>query len=300
MDWDILLFPYLFPLSPILPVVLQKVKQSNNTFLVIASLWPHQSWYPDLISVSMDHPLCLPQGEDLLVQDLPKRFWIRPNPVVSPPNSRCFGKHCGRDCLASERLHRTPPQCQVGRVLLLVPSTESRSCLSRCSWSICSIERPHWLSILLGGFSRRCQPLYNVVDLTNLVFLRNLLKNMDLQRPKYKELCPKWNLALVLAYITSPLFETIMKASFCHLTLKTVFLLKLASGVTETSFMPFPAMRKVLSFQGRRGSGYPHYRTGCLGQEPETSRLYASDSYPSVRAFGEGPPRQEAVSCQGA
>ena len=32
---------------------------------------------------------------------------------------------------------------------------------------------------------------YNVVDLTNSVFLRNLLKNMDLQCPKYKELCPK-------------------------------------------------------------------------------------------------------------
>ena len=72
--------------------------------------------------------------------------------------------------------------------------------------------------------------LYNVVDLTNAVFLRNLLKYMDLQRPKYKELCPKWNLALVLAYITSPPFEPIMKASLWHLTLKTVFLLKLALG----------------------------------------------------------------------
>ena len=54
------------------------VKQSDNTFLVIAPLWPHQSWYPHLISLSMDHPLCLPQREDL--QDLPKRFGIHPNP----------------------------------------------------------------------------------------------------------------------------------------------------------------------------------------------------------------------------
>ena len=80
MGWDILPLPYLFPTSPILPVVLQKVKQSDNTFLVIALLWPHQSWYPDLISLSMDHPLCVSQREDLLVQDLPKRFWIHPNP----------------------------------------------------------------------------------------------------------------------------------------------------------------------------------------------------------------------------
>ena len=80
MDWYILPFPYLFPPSPILPVVLQKVKQSINTFLVIAPLWPHQSWYPNLISLSLDHPLCLPQREDLLVQDLPRKYWVHPNP----------------------------------------------------------------------------------------------------------------------------------------------------------------------------------------------------------------------------
>ena len=80
MDWDLLPFPYLFPPSPIFPVVLQKMKQTDNTFLVIAPLWPHQSWYPNLISLSMDHPLCLPQREDLLVEDLPKRFWVHLNP----------------------------------------------------------------------------------------------------------------------------------------------------------------------------------------------------------------------------
>ena len=53
---------------------------------------------------------------------------------------------------------------------------------------------------------------------------------MDLQHPKIKEWCPNWNLPLVLAYITSPPFEPIMKASLWHLTLKTVVLLKIASG----------------------------------------------------------------------
>ena len=77
---DTLLFPYLFPPSPILPVVLQKVKQCNNTFLVISPIWPCQSWYSDLITLSLDHPLCLPQTEDLLVPDIPKKYWVHPNP----------------------------------------------------------------------------------------------------------------------------------------------------------------------------------------------------------------------------
>ena len=98
-------FPYFFPLSPILLVVLQKVKLSGNTFLGIAPLWPHQSWYPNLISLSVHHPLCRPQREDLLVQDRPKRFWVHPTRVCSntalgccpgaPPNSRFFGENCG-------------------------------------------------------------------------------------------------------------------------------------------------------------------------------------------------------------
>ena len=38
MDWETLPFLHLFPSSPILPMVLQKVKQSGNTHLVIAPL----------------------------------------------------------------------------------------------------------------------------------------------------------------------------------------------------------------------------------------------------------------------
>ena len=79
MDWDILPYPYLFSPSPFISVVLQKGKQSSNTFPFIALLWPHQSWYPDLISLYVDHPLCLSQTEDLLVQDLPRQYWVHPN-----------------------------------------------------------------------------------------------------------------------------------------------------------------------------------------------------------------------------
>ena len=60
-------------------------------------------------------------------------------------------------------------------------------------------QRTHPLAIdTIRGYSLALSStLYYVVDLTNSVFLRNLLKNMDLQCPRYKELCPKWNLAFV-------------------------------------------------------------------------------------------------------
>ena len=64
--------------------------------------------------------------------------------------------------------------------------------------------------------------LYNVVDLTNSVFWKNLVKIMDLQHTKNPE---AWNLDR-----TSPPLKTIMKATLSHLNLKTVFLLNLALG----------------------------------------------------------------------
>ena len=140
---------------------------------------------------------------------------------------------------------------------------ESRSCLSRCAlsgrvllWHLFQRTSPLAIDTIREYRSASSSTLYNVVDLTNPVFLRNLLKNMDLQCPRYKELCPivmiasisltpsyqtgprpaasssssvhrrpnmgcrrryqrdhecKWNLALVLAYISSPPFEPIMK-----------------------------------------------------------------------------------------
>ena len=92
-----------------------------------------------------------------------------------------------------------------------------------------------------------------MVDLTNSVFLGNLNKNMDLQCPKYKELHPKWNLALVLAYITSPPFEPIMKASLWHLTLKTVYLLKLASGHRINELLALSCDEKCYRIRGDEG-----------------------------------------------
>ena len=68
---------------------------------------------------------------------------------------------------------------------------------------------------------------------------------MDLQCPSHKEFCPNWNPGLVLACITSPPFELIMKSSFWNFMLKTVFLFKLPSGA-GTRFMPYPVIGSAI------------------------------------------------------
>ena len=59
--------------------------------------------------------------------------------------------------------------------------------------------------------------------------ISELIKSFELQRPVERSLTPKWDLSCVLSSLCSEPYEPLHKASRFHLTLKTVFLLALAS-----------------------------------------------------------------------
>lgn len=67
-------------------------------------------------------------------------------------------------------------------------------------------------------------------DIGNAPAISQLMKNFSLERPVHRRLVPQWNLALVLFSLIESPFEPILKASLENLTLKTVFLVALASG----------------------------------------------------------------------
>ena len=60
--------------------------------------------------------------------------------------------------------------------------------------------------------------------------LGKLLKSFFLARPKNPQLAPSWSLPKVLEALAKPLFEPLAEASLKHLTIKTVFLVAVASG----------------------------------------------------------------------
>ena len=60
--------------------------------------------------------------------------------------------------------------------------------------------------------------------------LNHLLKGMFLKRPTVRSLVPPWSLASVLETLAAPPFEPLHACSLKLLTLKTVFLVSLASG----------------------------------------------------------------------
>ena len=60
--------------------------------------------------------------------------------------------------------------------------------------------------------------------------LSSLIRSFQLERPLQRKVAPQWNVSLVLQALTKPPFEPIAKCELKLLTLKTVFLVALASG----------------------------------------------------------------------
>ena len=60
--------------------------------------------------------------------------------------------------------------------------------------------------------------------------ISDMIASMELQRPRTTPVLPQWDLDVVLEALSKPPYEPLREASFKHLTLKTVFLLAMASA----------------------------------------------------------------------
>ena len=60
--------------------------------------------------------------------------------------------------------------------------------------------------------------------------ISDMLALMELQRPRVTPVLPQWDLGIVLEALSKPPYEPLREASLKHLTLKTVFLLAMASA----------------------------------------------------------------------
>jgi hypothetical protein len=63
--WDNM-FPFAFPPFCLLGRVLKKLKRHSSEMILISPVWASQPWYPMLLDMSIDTPLLLPVGQDLL------------------------------------------------------------------------------------------------------------------------------------------------------------------------------------------------------------------------------------------
>ena len=81
---------------------------------------------------------------------------------------------------------------------------------------------------------------------------------MELQRPRITPVLPQWDLGIVLKVLSKPPYELLREASFKHLTLKTVFLLAMASAGRRSELQALRFGQNYIQFKPK-GAGVTLY-----------------------------------------
>lgn len=81
--------------------------------------------------------------------------------------------------------------------------------------------------------------------------LAALLKSFFLKRPFFRPLTPAWSLPKVLEALARPPFEPLCSATLLHTTIKTVFLMAIASGQRRSSLHALSVAPGHIRWEGR-------------------------------------------------
>ena len=96
--------------------------------------------------------------------------------------------------------------------------------------------------------------------------ISELIRSFELQRPVQRSLAPKWDLSCVLSSLCSEPYEPLHKASRFHLTLKTVFLLAMATARRVSEIHAFSMDSGHLRFNQSDGSVSLRTQPGLLAK----------------------------------
>ena len=96
--------------------------------------------------------------------------------------------------------------------------------------------------------------------------LTELIRSFKLQRPVQRSLTPKWDLSWVLVCLQKPPFEPLDKASKFHVTIKTAFLLALATAKRCSEIHALAMDSQHLRFNQTDGSVSLMLKTGFLAK----------------------------------
>ena len=236
---------YAFPPAAILGKVVEKFRDSPcKRIILIAPGWPNMPWFWDLVAMSSQIPLSLPNLPNLLTQPfnqiLHRNLTKSKSPCMAPRASAIkeqgFSEAVAariepqrgstrsvyeakwtiftKWCLSNQVAFRAPPVKSVADFLMYL-----------------SQDRKLQPSTIDGYRSANADKLGNSpININKDENLTSLLDSFHRDRPKGRRGIPSWNLSLVLHQLTKAPFEPVKEASLKHLTFETVFFLALGSG----------------------------------------------------------------------
>ena len=112
--------------------------------------------------------------------------------------------------------------------------------------------------------------------------ISELIKSFELERPVHRTLFPKWDLSLVLLSLCKAPYEPLSKAPVLYLTMKTAFLLAMASAKRVSELHALSMDRDHLRFSDSDGSLTIRTQPGFFAKNQLPSRSSQSICIPSI------------------
>ena len=280
MDWNHL-HAHTFPPFILIPAVLEKIPQHQCRIVLIAPFWPQQQWFSELLLL-VSAPIRLPLIPKLLTQSK-GRFVHQNLPLFDLhawelSNNQSEIKKFSQDVADFvSRSRRTSTQkvydakwsifsnwCHTKKVnLILAPVTVIADFLI-----FLFMEKKCQISTVKGYRDMISNTLkYKTGNrIGSNPVLSELIRSFKLQRPVQRSLTPKWDLSWVLVCLQKPPFEPLDKASKFHATIKTAFLLALATAKRCSEIHALAMDSQHLRFNQTDGSVSLMLKAGFLGK----------------------------------
>ena len=122
-------------------------------------------------------------------------------------------------------------------------------------------------------------------DIGSHPIISELIKSFETQRPVERSLAPKWDLSLVLSHICKAPFETLHEASLLHLSMKTAFLLIMATARRVSEVHAFAIDKEHFRFSNIDGSLIIRTQVGFLAKNQLPTRAPDSIKIPKLSNF---------------
>ncbi len=123
---------------------------------------------------------------------------------------------------------------------------------------------------------------FSDIDYSNQSILSNVIRSMELEKPKVSSPVPKWSLPLVMEVLSKHPFEPIDTCSLKFLTYKTVFLIALASGRRRSELHAFSADDASVSFAHDGSAVLLHTYPGFLAKNQLPSVAHPAINIPAL------------------
>ena len=299
MDWN-RIHAYAFPPFHLIQTVINKIRISQYKIVLIAPLWPDRPWFPELLGLLVSPPVSLPVMPNLLAQlkgrigsksrsATTSRLGIVKQSLRDKQFSSEVAEHVSK-ALRDSTVKVYDAKWQIFRDWAnerkIDPIQATPQIVADFLTFLFSVKKCQ-VSTIRGYRSTISNTLKfrTGYDFGSHPVLSELIKSFAKQRPVDRSLAPKWDLAFVLSHMCKAPFEPLDKASLFHLSVKTVFLVTLATARRVSEVHAFSIDSDHLRFSNLDGSLILRTQLGFLAKNQLPSRAPDSIIIPRLSNF---------------